>query len=149
MKLEEEIKQKNFKNEKQKMVINLLYTGNWIGLKVNKFMKNYGLTLQQYNVLRILNGQYPDPATVHCVAERMLDKTSNASRIVDKLVKKKFAERKECQKDRRLVDIIINEKGKNLLNKIEIELEKWYKQFDFLTKTEVKKLNQLLDKIRN
>ncbi len=88
MKIEDEIKQDKFKSEYQKLAINLIFTGNWINSKNAELLKPYKLTSQQYNLLRILRGQYPKPVTVNLLIERMLDKMSNASRIVDRLVKK-------------------------------------------------------------
>jgi DNA-binding MarR family transcriptional regulator len=148
MKLEEEIKQKKFNSEYHKMVVNLLFTGSWIGLKNSQLLKPYGLTIQQYNILRILRGQHPKPATVNLLIERMLDKTSNASRIVDKLVNKKLATRKTCPEDRRSVDVLITEKGIELLEKIETVEDEFKDNFKNLSEIEMKTLNNLLDKLR-
>jgi len=148
MKLEEEIKQKKFNSEYHKLVVNLLFTGGWIGFYHSQQLKPYGLTIQQYNILRILRGQYPKPATVNLLIERMLDKTSNASRIVDKLVNKKFATRKICPEDRRSVDVLITDKGLELLKEIEIFEEENQKKFENLSENEIKNLNNLLDKLR-
>ncbi len=74
-------------------------------------LKPFKITTQQYNVLRILRGQHPNPASINLIIERMLDKMSNASRIVDKLVAKKLADRKVCPEDRRMVDVLITDKG--------------------------------------
>ena len=148
MRLEEEIKQKKFNSEYHKMVVNLLFTGSWIGFKNSQLLKPYGLTLQQYNIMRILRGQYPKPATVNLLIERMLDKTSNASRIVDKLVNKKLATRKTCPEDRRSVDVLITEKGLELLKKIETIEEEFKEKFKNLSENEMVTLNNLLDKLR-
>jgi len=113
-----------------------------------KLLKPFGLTTAQYNVLRILRGQYPKPATVNLIIERMLDKTSNASRIVDKLVLKKLTERKICNKDRRRVDVIITKKGLALLEDIDKPEDEWYSRIKILNKSEAMNLNFLLDKIR-
>jgi DNA-binding MarR family transcriptional regulator len=148
MKLEEEIKQKTFRDEYEKLVVNVLFTGNWMYLVNTKSLKPSGLTLPQYNVLRILRGQHPKPATVNLLIERMLDKSSNASRIVDKLLKKKLVVRKVCKKDRRSVDVLITEKGLELLKQIDGFQDEWRKTFKKISKEEAKSLNNLLDKLR-
>ena len=140
--------QKNFNDEYQKVCVNIIYTGNWLNLMNCKLLKPFGLTTAQYNVLRILRGQYPKPATVNLIIERMLDKTSNASRIVDKLVLKKLTERKICNKDRRRVDFIITKKGLALLEDIDKPEDEWYSRIKILNKSEAMNLNFLLDKIR-
>ena len=96
MKLEEEIHQKSFKSQQQKLAVNLLYTSNWLNAHYQDFFKNTDLTIQQYNVLRILRGQYPTPCALKLIKERMLDRMSDASRIVDKLVSKNFVIRNQC-----------------------------------------------------
>lgn len=150
MKLEDEIKQKKFNSEYEKAVINITVAFNWMNEMVSRMMKELGITPQQYNVLRILKGQYPNPATVNLIGSRMLDKMSNASRIVDKLFAKEYVERKSCSKDRRAVDIILTEKGIGLL---EEATKRLYELFDekskALTAEETQQLNVLLDKFRN
>ena len=148
MKLEKEIMQKKFKNEFHKLGVNIIYTGNWINLINMKYFKEFDLTLQQFNVLRILRGQFPNPATVNLLIERMLDKTSNASRIVDKLVLKKLVDRKICPNDRRAVDVIITKKGLNLLEEIDKHQKSWEENLMTLNTDEAKKVNELLDKLR-
>jgi DNA-binding MarR family transcriptional regulator len=148
MRIEDEIKQKKFKSEYQKILINLLFTGSWISLRESKILKPFGLTLQQYNILRILKGQYPNPATVNLLIERMLDKMSNASRIVDRLVNKKLITRKACPKDRRSVDVLIKAEGIELLRKIEEMQIEEQNEINSLTDSEMKTLNRLLDKLR-
>ncbi len=148
MKIEDEIKQDKFKSEYQKLAINLVFTGNWINSKNAELLKPYKLTSQQFNLLRILRGQYPKPVTVNLLIERMLDKMSNASRIVDRLVKKNLVLRKSCPEDRRRVDIIITEKGMKLLDKIDLDEDKWEKRYDNLSVKEAKELNNFLDRLR-
>jgi DNA-binding MarR family transcriptional regulator len=148
MKLEDEIIQKKFGNEYEKLVVNILYTGNWMNLVNSSNLKPYGLTLPQYNVLRILRGQHPNPATVNLLIERMLDKSSNASRIVDRLLIKELLTRRACKKDRRSVDVSITEKGLKLLKKIDATQPKWKEIFNTLSEAEAKNLNILLDKLR-
>ena len=148
MKLEQEIKQKKFNSEHEKLVVNILFTGNWMNLENTKHLKTFGLTLPQYNILRILRGQYPNPATVNLLIDRMLDKSSNASRIVDRLLLKNLVLRKICKKDRRSVDVTITEKGLELLKEIDNQQSQWREKFSTLTKDEAKNLNILLDKLR-
>jgi DNA-binding MarR family transcriptional regulator len=148
MRLEEEIMQNKFKNEYHRLSVNVIYSGNWINLMSCKYLKPFGLTSAQFNVLRILRGQYPKPVTVNLIIERMLDKMSNASRIVDKLVQKKLSERKICFKDRRRVDVVITNKGMKLLNEIAKCEDEWFSRFKVLNVNEAKKLNTLLDKLR-
>lgn len=148
MKLEEEIRQKKFITEHEKLVVNILFTGNWMNLENSKHLKMFGLTLPQYNILRILRGQYPNPATVNLLIERMLDKSSNASRIVDRLLLKALVTRRVCKKDRRSVDVTITEKGLGLLKTIDDRQDFWREKFNTLTKEEAKNLNYLLDKLR-
>lgn len=148
MKIEQEIKQSIFKSEYHKLSVNLMYTYSWLHIQNQAHLKPFGITIQQYNILRILRGQYPDPATINLLIERMLDKMSNASRLVEKLRQKGLVERRICEKDRRAVDVIINEKGLCLLQEIEKHDNEWEKVFHNLTNREAKKLNQLLDKLR-
>jgi DNA-binding MarR family transcriptional regulator len=103
MKIEEEIKQPLFKDEFQKLVINLKFTAGWLGGFHVRLLKSYGLSAQQFNVLRILRGQYPDPSSLHLIKERMLDKDSNASRLIDKLEAAGLTTRVQCPDDRRQV----------------------------------------------
>lgn len=149
MRIEEEIQQKTFKNEAVKAQINIIYTANFLGEKQAALFKPFGVTLPQFNVLRILRGQYPKPATVNLIMERMLDKTSNVSRIMDKLEAKDLATRKQCPNDRRSVDILITETGLELLKKMDAAMENQQIGFQNLTDAEARELNRLLDKIRD
>ncbi len=148
MKLEEEIQQQKFKNEFQKLVINLMFTGSWLGIRQIKFFRNYDLSPQQYNVMRILRGQYPKPASVNLLMERMLDKTSNASRLVDKLELKQLVERKKCESDRRKADVVITEKGLSLLEQIDKDLIEFERGLLAIDEKEAVRVNELLDKLR-
>ena len=148
MSIEQDIKQTNFKSPYSKAIINIIYTNNWLqSLQVDIF-KSFDLTLQQYNVLRILRGQYPNPITVIAIIERMLDKMSNASRLVDKLLAKDLVIRRLCPNDRRAVDVIITEKGLNLLTEIDALQHTWEKKLHGLSETEALQLSDLLDKMR-
>ena len=119
MRIEDEIKQPHFRDEFQKAYINLIYTAGWLQLRQAAAFKPFGLTLPQFNILRILRGQHPLPATVALLIDRMLDKTSNASRIVDRLEEKQLVTRTVCPANRRAVDIRITKAGLALLDQIE------------------------------
>ena len=148
MKLEDEIHQKKFKSDSEKLAVNLLYTGHWLNAHYDSFFKNSDITPQQYNVLRILRGQFPKPCNIKLIRERMIDRMSDASRIVDKLKNKELLSRKECPNDRRNVDILITEKGLELLKTLDdIEL-KFKNVFSSLNTREISELNNLLDKLR-
>ncbi len=150
MRLEDEIKQPVFQSEAQKAFLNVVYTAGWLGQRRVGLFKPYDLTTPQYNILRILRGQHPLPATVAMLIDRMLDKTSNASRIVDKLEDKKLVTRTVCPANRRAVDIRITEAGLHLLRQIdeaEVVNPKGF-GFENLTDSELHQLNMLLDKIR-
>lgn len=151
MRLEDEIKQPTFQTEGQKAYLNIVFTANWLTGRQAVSFRPYGLSLPQFNILRILRGQYPRPATVVLLMERMLDKTSNASRIVDKLEEKKLVTRTVCPSNRRAVDIRITEAGLRLLRQIDDEgaADASRTALSRLTDAELRQLNQLLDKIRD
>ena len=150
MRLEEEIKQSTFQSEGQKAYLNIIYTAGWLSLRQAAAFRPYGLTLPQFNVLRILRGQHPKPATVALLIDRMLDKTSNASRIVDKLEEKKLVTRTVCPANRRAVDICITEAGLALLGQIDDSglTDVRRNGMNALSDAEAAQLNELLDKIR-
>ena len=147
MQLEEEIKQKNFRDEFHKVFLNVVYSANWLQSRQARFFREFDLTAPQFNILRILRGQYPTPATVNLLIERMLDKTSNASRIVDKLVLKGLVTRRQCPHDRRTVDVLITQKGLDLLQKMDASDLPF--GVENLSLSQARQLNKLLDKIRN
>ena len=148
MEIGQEINQGKFKTEYQKLGINLAFTSSWLDRLVARQLKQYKLTGQQFNVLRILRGQNGNPATINLLTERMIDKSSNASRLVDKLVKKDLAKRHECPSDRRQVDVVISKKGLDLLAKIDKDEVEWSAKLETLSSSEAKELNKLLDKLR-
>lgn len=148
MGIAEEIQQKEFKNEFSKAVINVIYTNSWLNQKHLELFKGHGLTTPQFNILRILRGQYPNPSTVNTLIERMLDKSSNASRIVDKLEQKSLVIRKQCANDRRAVDVFISEAGLELLDVLDKKIDQMQASMSNLTEEESKQLNGLLDKLR-
>jgi len=148
MSIEKDIQQANFKSPYSKAIINVIYTNNWLQSLQVEIFKPFDLTLQQYNVLRILRGQYPNPITVIAIIERMLDKMSNASRLVDKLLAKDLVIRKLCPHDRRAVDVVITQKGLDLLAEIDTIQSEWEEKFHGLTESEALLLSELLDKMR-
>jgi len=149
--IEQEIKQKKFPNIYLKSDINILFTAGWIQNNQTRMFKKYGLSQQQYNVLRILRGQHPNPVMLAQITERMIDKMSNATRLVDKLIKKDLATRQLNSKSRRQVDINITEKGLDLLKEIDVEIQQQNPPIHYLNLTteELEILNLILDKIRN
>jgi len=149
MRIEDEIKQKSFYDEYHKLAVNLQYTANWLGALHAKVFRQFGISAQQFNVLRILKGQFPNPSSLILIKERMLDKESNASRLIDKLVDAGFTKRIQCPNDRRQVEITITQKGIELLNQINPRVENLKNQMNNLSDIEAKTLNDLLDKLRD
>ena len=148
MKLEEEIKQKKFRNEYHKLAVNILYTHGWLLNNQAAFLKSHGLTSAQFNILRILRGQYPNPATINLLKERMLDKMSDTSRLVERLKQKDLVEREICPADRRRVEVVITKKGLKLLEDIDKHDDEIDQAFKKLNLSEARTVNQLLDKMR-
>ncbi len=149
MRLEEDIRQKKFETIYHKLAVNLHFTDSWLRTKEHKVLKKYGLSAQQYNVLRILKGQHPNPSTLVLIRERMIDRESNASRLIDKLNDAGLTNRVMCKKDRRRVDITITEKGLQLLEKVNPEIRQLTEKLNTITTEEAETLNNLLDKLRN
>lgn len=148
MKIEEAI-QGRFRNDKHKLGVNLIYTANWYMDKLDSIFKSEEITHQQFNILRILRGAYPKPVTIKYIRERMLDKMSDVSRIVEKLREKGYLYRQECPNDRRNVDITITEKGLAELKKIDSLIEPLESIFDIFSPLEITMFNELLDKLRS
>jgi DNA-binding MarR family transcriptional regulator len=148
MNLEEEIKQEKFRSEFQKTIINIYYTNCYIFSKFQDLLSEYKLTVQQYNILRILRGQFPETVSIGTIKERMLDKNSDITRIIDRLIIKQLAERKNSISDRRVTEIKITKKGLSLLKKMDLVDLKSDNILSHLNETDLKKLNELLDKIR-
>lgn len=142
------INQDQFKSEFLKADINLVYTTSYFTGQKNTVLKKYGITIQQFNILRILKGLKGSPASVKLLTERMIDKMSNASRLVEKLKNKDLVERKECCNDRRKVEIFITGKGIELINKATEALENDLHKYKNLSEQEASTLNHLLDKMR-
>ena len=149
MSLETDINQHSFSSENQKAVINLIYTYHWVTDKIKAALSPEDITLQQYNILRILRGSEPEPISTLKIRERMLDKMSDTSRIVDRLVIKKLVVKKTSAVDKRLVDVIITPEGKKLLERLDKKVKDTEKLFSGLEVSELKQLNKLLDDIRS
>ena len=147
MGIEQDIQQASFRNEFQKMGINLLFTANWLNEQIGKMLSEEGVTQQQYNILRILRGSATPLSTLK-IRERMLDKMSDTSRIVDRLIAKELVVKNTCEKDKRLVDITLSPKGLDLVD----QLDQYNERIDALLKgineSEAQMMNQILDKIR-
>jgi DNA-binding MarR family transcriptional regulator len=148
MKIEEAIQQKKFRTEYQKLIVNVLYSASWISQSSTRLLKPFGISQEQYNLLRILRGVHPEPATVKMLTERMIDKMSNASRLVEKLRQKGLVERNECPMDRRRVDVCLTEKGLVLLESAGKVMSADLELRENLHEQEAEVLNALLDKMR-
>lgn len=141
--------QSKFKNAKHKAVVNLRYTSNYLGNIQNSFMMKYDLSMPQFNILRILRGS-GEPISVNNVKDRMVERSPNTTRLMDKLIEKGLIERVRCDSDRRVVYVSITEGGKALLQEIDEDLE-LDNQLDVtgnLTEEEAELLSNLLDKLR-
>ena len=148
MGIEEDIQQrKDFRSEFHKATVNIVYSSNWILEKVKEFVSKEDITPQQYNILRILRGS-PTPISTLQIRERMLDKMSDTSRLVERLVKKELADKKISSIDKRLVDVSISQKGLQLLDSLDEQNEELDSITNRLTTAEALMLNQLLDKMR-
>jgi DNA-binding MarR family transcriptional regulator len=147
MGLEKDINQTNFRNEYQKAAINLIYTYNWMHERMKGIFEKHDITSQQFNILRILRGAGKPISTLQ-IRQRMLDKMSDTSRIVDRLVVKELVQKNTCINDKRLVDVSITEAGKKILEKMDAYNAKMDAIFNNLSAEEANKLNVLFDKIR-
>jgi len=147
MGIEKDIQQTNFRNEFQKMGINIIYTANWLNEKMSQILATEDITQQQYNILRILRGSECPLSTLK-IRERMLDKMSDTSRIVDRLIVKGLVEKTACLKDKRLVDITATKKGLQLLEKLDALNEQIDSILKGVSEKEAHTINQILDKLR-
>ncbi len=147
MGIEKDIQQTNFRNEFQKMGINIIYTANWLNEKMGQILATEDITQQQYNILRILRGSDAPLSTLK-IRERMLDKMSDTSRIVDRLIVKGLVEKTACIKDKRLVDITVSKKGLQLLEKLDSLNEHIDSILKGVNEKEAQAMNQILDKLR-
>lgn len=147
MGIENDINQRKFRSEYQKVTVNLIYTYNWTTEQLKKIFDKEDITMQQFNILRILRGSDKPLSTLQ-IRERMLDKMSDTSRIVDRLVAKELVKKTACKSDKRLVDVTITEKGRDLLQKLDAYNPEMDAIVKSLTEEEAVQLNFLLDKIR-
>jgi DNA-binding MarR family transcriptional regulator len=148
MSLESEVHQKEFRNEYHKAFVNIIHTHNFIVSRANNVYKNFDITRQQYNVLRILKGQYPGYASIFLIRDRMLDKMSDASRIVERLRLKGLVVREFGVKDKRSVEVTITDKGLKLLEDMQNDVYSLESLLRHIDTQEINQLNDLLDKIR-
>ena len=148
MSIEKDIHQVAFRNTKQKAMLNMLYTYGWVLERIKNFLAQEDITHQQYNILRILRGAAPKPLSTLQIRERMLDRMSDTSRIVDRLVAKELVKKVTCPEDKRLVDVTITEKGQRLLQKLDAEADHVEEIMNNLSDQEAKTLSELLDKLR-
>jgi MarR family 2-MHQ and catechol resistance regulon transcriptional repressor len=148
MGIEKDIQQARFRNAHQKASINLIYTIGWIRDRTKCIFEAEDITPQQFNILRILRGSYPQPLSTLQIRERMLEKMSDTSRIVDRLIAKGLVKKVTCKSDRRLVDVIITDKGKKLLEKLDLKQDELDAVLGNLSETDANALSDLLDKIR-
>ena len=148
MSLEDDIQQRSFRTPQHKATVNLMYTMSWLNSQYGPIFKNSGITSQQYNVLRILRGQNGKAVSLKLIKERMLDRMSDASRIVDKLVAKDLIIRKPSEEDRRSVNLLISDKGLDLLKKLDFVDDAGISIFKNLNETQISQLNDLLDDLR-
>jgi DNA-binding MarR family transcriptional regulator len=148
MKIEEEIQQAKFRNAHHKVSVNLLYTAGWLEDQTKSFFKKHGITNQQFNILRILRGQLPNKISGAEIKNRMLDKNSDVSRLLDRLILKKLVAKSQCPNDKRAADVLITEAGLELLKRIDAKMNEIDLVVLNLTKTEAVQLSDLLDKCR-
>ncbi|NDB53123.1 MAG: MarR family transcriptional regulator [Chitinophagaceae bacterium] len=149
MGIEQDIQQSQFRNSFQKAAINLLYTSGWLRDRMKVLFDKEDITAQQFNILRILRGSFPTPLSTLQIRDRMLEKMSDTSRLVDRLVVKGLVKKITAETDRRLVDVLITEKGKKLLSRIDAQQTEMDAILNNLTEKEAEQLSELLDKMRS
>jgi DNA-binding MarR family transcriptional regulator len=148
MGIEKDIQQTNFRNEYQKLGINIMYTANWLNEKISSVLSQEDITQQQYNILRILRGAEKPLSTLQ-IRSRMLDKMSDTSRIVDRLVAKELVEKNTCPSDKRLVDVVLSKKGFAVLEKLDLLNNHLDSLMKGISEKEASTLNQMLDQLRD
>ncbi len=150
VKIEQAIQQASFDNSLHKAVINLVYTSNWMRDKQNQLFKPYGILPQHFNVMKILKGKHPELVSPSYVKEVMLDKAPDLTRLVDKLVQKGWASRKQCEQNRRMVEIGLTDKGVKVLEVLNEQVKANAASLqNRLTETEAEQISDLLDKLRD
>jgi DNA-binding MarR family transcriptional regulator len=148
MKIEEEIRQTKFRNPYHKAAINLLFTAGWLEERNKNYFESFGITPQQFNILRILRGQHPGKISVAEIKSRMLDKNSDVSRLLSRLISKQFVMKGQCPEDKRAAEILITRQGLDVLKKIDLNMDQIDVRLLKLTQKETDQLNFLLDKSR-
>jgi MarR family transcriptional regulator, 2-MHQ and catechol-resistance regulon repressor len=149
MGIDKDIQQSRFRNVYQKAAINLIYTMGWMRDKTREIFEHEDVTPQQFNILRILRGSFPQPLSTLQIRERMLEKMSDTSRIVDRLLAKGLVKKIVCKKDRRLVDVLITDKGRKLLERLDARQDEIDAVLGNLSEKDASLLSDLLDKIRD
>jgi MarR family transcriptional regulator, 2-MHQ and catechol-resistance regulon repressor len=149
MGIEQDIQQAKFRNPQQKAAINLIYTLAWVREKTKAIFESEDITPQQFNILRILRGSFPAPLSTLQIRERMLEKMSDTSRIVDRLIAKGLVKKVTCKNDRRLVDVIITDKGKKMLERLDARQDEIDGVLGNLSEKDANILSDLLDKLRD
>ena len=149
MGIDKDIHKVRFQNEYHRATVNILFTYGWLMEQIKNFLEPFDITPQQFNILRILRGSYPKPLSTLQLRERLLDKMSDTSRIVDRLIVKGLVKKAISPKDRRLVDITISDKGRKLLQKLDLRQSELDGALGNITEKEAETLSKLLDKIRN
>jgi len=148
MNIKEEIKQTSFRNNYQEASINIIYSSGWLANKHKDFFSKFGITVQQFNILSILRGQRPNKISGAEIKARMMDKNSDVSRLLDRLIAKELIVKEICPKDKRAADIVISKNGLDLLDSIFEKITELDKIMSNLTESEAKQLSLLLDKLR-
>jgi MarR family transcriptional regulator, 2-MHQ and catechol-resistance regulon repressor len=148
MSIDRDIQQTRFANSRHKALINILYTYGWALERIKNILAHHGITHQQFNILRILRGSHPKPISTLQIRERMLDKMSDTSRIVDRLILKGLAQKSTSSIDHRLVDVLITEKGLEILREIDEGPDLVSEVMSNVSEEEMEELSHLLDKIR-
>jgi DNA-binding MarR family transcriptional regulator len=148
MALENEINQTSFRSDDQKAIVNIIFTYHWVTEKLKNILSVEGITMQQFNILRILRGSDPTPMSTLSIRERMLDKMSDTSRIVERMLRNGLVGKRICSNDKRLVDINLTEEGKKMLLRLDERIDQMDKITANLNPEELKTLNHLLDKVR-
>jgi len=149
MRIEQAINQRKFKDDYHKIVVNLLYTGNWLRDALGANLKEHGLLPQHYNALRIIKGRHPEPVSAGDIKDVMLDKASDVTRLLDKLEKLEYVQRRLCPHNRRKMDISITPQGLKLLSDVDVLMDGFYEDLaERITEEEAGALSDLLDKVR-
>ncbi|WP_276499623.1 MarR family winged helix-turn-helix transcriptional regulator [Pontibacter litorisediminis] len=148
MRIEDEIHQKAFKDDYRRLMANLLFTNNWLNQQLLPFFKGLGLTLQQHNVLAILRGQHPEPVCFGDIQNRMVDRNSNVTRLIDKLIEKGYVTRDICQTNRRMIEVRITGSGLKKLQEVDAQFPNLMERFHNLSEEEAVLVSNMLDKLR-